>query len=401
MSSDLFKLISPVVYVIFVLSYFCSARSVKLVGPSLFFASFVAFSQNFSFVYREVHQLIQICLIVLYVNEFLRKFIVLKINFIFLILLFFVLFSFIFSVFDEDARAQLINLISVIFVVNYLFAKVVSAEVMRELMSFVAKLAVVASFVGLFEYFLNVSPRIEGTFSNPNYFAFFLGIGWCFAFEVMSGLRRKLSLCIIFMVIILSGSRVAIVFPFVHVLWSAYRCNGFRRLVTYGLVVLIFSSAILVSGASRFSNAEASEGSDAERVIFALIAYKMASDHPFTGVGWGRFAPEFSSYSSTVESIVVSAGEVNVSSQDRRVTHNDYMRILAELGWVAFFMTLFLLFTCFVRIIRYTTNEYNYIMPVWLGVVAFSMTHNNLNGAVFWFIFLLPLKFLKRKSFDI
>jgi O-antigen ligase len=398
MNSDLLKLLAPAVFFVMWLYFVLRHKSNKLAGVSFFFTSIVAFSQNFAFIYREIHQLIQIVLILPWAYALIRNNKIHKFNCVFFILLIFIGLSLIFSIFDQDARAQLINLVAAICVTNYLFSKTDTEQSMRVLMLFVAQLAIALSLIGLFEYVTNISPRIEGTFANPNYFAFFLGIGWCFAFQATKGIFKKLSLTLILTAIILSGSRIAIVFPLLQVLWYAYRLKGLKYFIGYGVFVVAFLSVVILSGVSRFSKGEASEGSDAERVIFAIIAYRMANDHPLSGVGWGRFATEFSAYSSAAEAIIVSGGIVDVSGQDRRVTHNDYMRILAELGWVAFFSALLSLVIAASMIVKNKDVAFDYIFPVWFGTVLFSATHNNLNGALFWFFFLMPFYYLRPKS---
>lgn len=397
MNSDLLKLLAPVAFLLAWLDFSRKNKSLHLIGVTLFFTSIVAFSQNFVFIYRELHQGIQILMILFATRTLIKTQKLHKFNYIFFIFLVFIIISLVFSKVDDDARVQLVNILVVIGVTNYLYNSISSASRMQVLMLFVGRLAVISSILGLIEFGINISQRVEGTFANSNYYAFFLGIGYCVVFQNMSGLRRNLSLALILMAIVLSGSRAALVFPILQFSWYVYRSKNFRSLAIYGLLGIAIAVALIASGLTRFSDVQASEGSDAERIIFAKIAYQMANDHPLTGVGWGRYISEFGSYSSTAEQIFTSAGVIDASEQDRRVTHNDYIRILAELGWIAFITSLISLFVGFIKIVKNKNHELGYIFPVWLGTVIFSFTHNNLNGALFWFVFLLPFYFFRNK----
>lgn len=398
MNSDLLKLLAPLAFLLAWIDFSRKNKSSHLIGAALFFTSIVAFSQNFVFIYREIHQSIQMLMILFATRSLIKTKKIHKFNYIFITFLFFICISLIFSKINDDAYAQLLNFLVAIGVTNYLYNSISSTQKMQVLMLFVGRLAVILSILGLIEFGANISERIEGTFANSNYYAFFLGIGYCFVFQSTSDLRRNFSLLLILIAIVFSGSRAALIFPMLQFFWYLYRSKNFRSLVSYGIFGLVITAAIIASGLTRFSDVEASEGSDAERIIFAKIAFLMVSDHPFTGVGWGRYISEFGSYSSTAEQIFTSAGVIDASGQDRRVTHNDYIRILAELGWIAFLASLISLFVGFVKTVKNKNHEFGYIFPVWLGTAIFSFTHNNLNGALFWFIFLFPFYFLRNKQ---
>lgn len=398
MNSDLLKLVAPMVFVFIWLDFCRKNRSMYLIGATLFFTSIAAFSQNFSFIYREIHQAIQVLIILFTLRVLMRTNKLHRVNLIFLVFFAFIGISLISSGIDDDARGQFINFLVVIGVTNYLYKSISSASRMQLLIEFIGRLAVFSSIIGLIEFLANTSQRIEGTFANPNYYAFFLGIGFCAIFQRISSLRRNLSLALILMAMILSGSRAALAFPIMQFVWHVYCLKNLRSLVIYGVLGLFIIVALTASELTRFSDVQASEGSDAERIIFAKIAYKMASDHPLTGVGWGRYISEFGNYSSSAERIFTSSGVVDAEDQDRRVTHNDYVRILAELGWIAFFASIISLFVGFAKFLKNKDNEIAYIFPIWLGVVIFSFAHNNLNTALFWFFFLLPFYYFRGVS---
>lgn len=398
MTYDILKMLAPMFFLPLWLDFSLRKKSIHLALMALFFTSTVAFSSNFTFIFREIHQSILLLMFFFAALMLIKTKKIHKFNYIFLILLVFICISLVHPVIEEDIYKQIFNLIMIIGVSNYLYYGLANTLWMRALMLFIGQLAVIAAIVGLIEYGTGVSQRIEGTFSNPNYYAFFLGIGYCITHQVMTGLRRHLSLILIIVAIILSGSRVAIMFPIITWLWDAYRFNKIKHWITLGVSIIFLLGIMILSDYSRFSNTEATEGSDAERILLIKIAYRMAEDNPFTGVGWGRFSTEFNNYSSTSERIYLLSGVVDMAEQESRVSHNDLLRVLSELGWGAFIMTLILLVVGLMRIIKNKNHELNYISPVWLGIVIFSLTHNNLNSSLFWILFLLPFYFFKGKA---
>lgn len=398
MQAELLKLIAPVALVILWLNFARRKPSVQLAGAALFFTSIAAFSQNFSLFYRELHQAIQVCLVLLFGATALRTKQIHKYNVLFIGLLFFIGISLAFSRFDHDARAQLLNIALAIGVTNFLFCSISREIRFRLLIEFVSRLTVLLAALGLVEFGGALTPRIEVTFSNPNYLAFFLGVGYCLISYEMRGWRRIASMALVLVAIILSGSRAALAFPVLHFAWYTYRSENLGRSLIYAVAVVVAIFGALASGLTRFSDTDASEASDAERVIFAKIAYDMANEHPLTGVGWGRFVSEFASYSTAADRVVISRGIVDVSQNERRVTHNDLLRILAELGWAALVVSVVALSVGFLKLVANRKHEHSFIFPVWTGTVLFSLTHNNMNGALFWFLFLLPFYFFRAKS---
>lgn len=70
-------------------------------------------------------------------------------------------------------------------------------------------------------------------------------------------------------------------------------------------------------------------------------------------MGWvgEDFPAEFKNYTYISNNLLFKGVEVDASGQDRRVTHNDLVRILAELGFPAFLLAIgFLLYNIFILI---------------------------------------------------
>lgn len=388
---EFIKLFAPALilgaWVIFALR----VKSPSLIGVGLFFASYVGFSQNFSFVYRELHQGIQILLTAVFILYSIRTGRILRVNVIFGVFLFFIGISLIFAPMDEDAKSQLLNYLVAVCVANYLFVSLRTIKDLDKVMRFVAGLSVLLALFGFVEFLFNAAGRAEATFSNPNYYGLFLGVGFCVVFASWRGWRRNFALVLIVLAIFMSESRSAIVFPVLQFLWIIYREGRFLKFLPIAMTLLLAATFIFYSGSSRYADTDQKEASDAERIIFAGIALRIANDHPLTGVGWGRFISEFGNYSSSAEQVfIASGGVIDASKQDRRVTHNDFLRILAELGLIVFTMAIAFVIYGAKVIVKKRGFGLDYMPPIWFGLLLFSMGHNNMNGAFFWFFLLLP-----------
>lgn len=391
MNPETIKLLAPPFFFILWFLYALRSKDMYLSGATLFLTSYVACSQNFSLYYREIHQLVQIGLIgvsvcfVLYTGQILR------INRIFAWVLGFILLSLLANHIDTDARAQLINFVAAIGVANFLFLLCTDEKRCSDMLKFTIMLACIAAILSVLEFMGAPFTRAEATFANPNYLGYFLGIGFCLAAAMPTFVPRWVSLPLIVAGILATGSRSALLFPALHVACVIFFTGSLRRKILYGAVTGVVIVTLMATNISRFTDVEASQSSDAERIIFSMIAFRMANDNPLFGVGWGRFIAEFENFSSTAEQILTEAGAVDVSRQDRRVTHNDFIRILAELGWVACGLSLLFTSLYLIFIVKNISINQIHLLSLWLGTVAFSLTHNNMNGAMFWFIYLFPL----------
>jgi O-antigen ligase len=394
MNPDFIKFCAAAVGLILFLDFSLRAKNKHLNLVVLYFTSLAIFAQNFNFYFRELHQFIQICIILIAlqgwgsVNSLNSKFMLFGI---------FILISFLFNPFDEEAQIQAFNYLVIVFVVNYLFFKIKSILELVIVFKFIGRLTIALSILGIFEYVTNPLERIEVSFANPNYLGLFLGVGFCFVRNYSLSFERYFGSFCILCAIIFSGSRAAFAIPVFYLLWMTYVEHGFKKAVLYSVASVALIVAILLSGLTRFSDVDSSQSSDAERQIIARVAVNMALDHPYNGVGWGRFIGEFQNYSNNVDAIILAAGTVDVSKEDRRVTHNDLLRILSELGFLAFFLSLMFVIKNLLILNKFKNSDISYMPPIWMGFIFFSMTHNNLNTAYSWFFLMLPFVAIKRK----
>jgi len=347
-------------------------------------------SSNFGFIYRELHQSIQILLIVVFFMNVLRYRRLHGVNKIIAGFLFFVLISLVSAPFDDDMRKQLINLVASICTVNFLFLATKNKTDLNLIVNFIGKLAVLLAALGLLEALSGFGGRISVTFSNPNYYGLFLGVGSCAILSNWNGYKRNLSFFLVLVAIILSGSRSAVAFPVIQILWSTYSSGRLLRLVPIVATLLLSAFIVLNFSSTRFTDSQRLVSSDAERVFFAKVALRMADENPFSGVGWGRFISEFENFSSIAERNLNIRVYYERSERRRRVTHNDYVRILAELGWLAFVAAVVCSLVGLLVLYRRRSFDVPYLLPAYFGMILYSLGHNNMNSAFFWYFFLLP-----------
>lgn len=398
MTLDLIKAIAPVFFVISWLVSYRKSHGTYLNLSLLLLASYASMSSNFSFFYREAFQFFQLVSMVILCIHFFKFRTFNKVMRFFLGLYLIAVSSIVFSVFDMDARTQILNLLAVTLVASFLSIAIRGKDEIVLLLLFLSKIAVIAACVGIFEFFACGSDRVEATFSNSNYYAYFLGLGVC---VVLVGRPRFMwiKFALICAAIVMSGSRSALIFPFLHFAWRGYISKRLTKKVVMFVVFVMLGTLLASAKFVRMNDSKDVAGSDLERLAFAGVAYRMALDHPLAGVGWGRFPAEFSKYATKTDIIYASSGaEMDISQQDRRVTHNDFMRILAELGFMAGLLTVF--YAIRIGVIAFSIREEFFvcIFPMWMGNIFFSLTHNNLNSFIFWLIFLLPVIFLQVKN---
>lgn len=360
----------------------------KIIFLLFFLTVFSACSSNFSFIYREGFQFVQFLMIFYFIIVLIKVKKLKKTLIYMFIFLLFILFSLIGNSLDSDYISQTINFIALFGVLGFLLNQIKSKENLYILLKYIGEISFVLAILGVMEFLLTGTPRVETTFANPNYYSLFLGIGFCCLYNFKINLKW-LKLLVILLAIILSGSRSGILFPLIQFFWALYLDKKYLK-----LIFLTFIGASIL-GTLSLRDKEATSGSDAERMVFAKMAIEMAKDHPLNGVGWGRFPAEFKNYTDISNNLLFKGVEVDASGQDRRVTHNDLIRILAELGFPAFLIAIgFLLYNIFILIKFKSFNEV-FLLPVWLGVILFSLGHNNMNSIIFWFFLFFPLIFLR------
>lgn len=381
---EIFKIISPIILFSYWINHSRTQSNNLNILMSLLVVSFVSFSSNFFSIYRELYQITQMLLIFCFIYLVLRGSRISQVILYMLSFALLVFFSFFGNEIDSDSLVQTVNFISIFGVIGFTSFVFKYEENIYIFVDFLGRIAFLVAILGIIEFLVIKSPRIELTFANPNYYAFFLGLGFCAVFISSKQFLFKTKLFVILIAIILSGSRAGLAFPILQFIWYLYIEKKYLRI---GVIMFLLSIAYFNLNIDRGGN---TDGSDAERLLFSKIAIQMAKDNPYNGVGWGRFPAEFSNYNN-IKPVSINDVDIDASSQDRRVTHNDLLRILSELGVLAFFMSVFfILYILFILLKRKGFSE-AFLLPSWAGLILFSLTHNNMNSVFFWIYLFLPL----------
>lgn len=392
--TDFFKIITPLLLLLSLTYYYRRSGFVlqKLFLVWLF--SFFSFGQNYVLNLRDLHQVIQVTLSFLAILYCVNTNSLTKPPISFLIFGFFIFISLFFNEFDSDASSATINFFSIfVFFWAFIYRKDVLLN-FDIILKFWCVSAVILSLAAVLESLVSSIGRAEVTFANPNYLAYVLGVGFCLT-HVLKTKSIVLIRLIIFAGILATASRSGIVFVALFLLSEIWYSKSAKRKLLMSMI-LVMGVIFIVTFLQK--NRDGSEASDGERLLISNIVLEIVQDKPIVGVGWGRFINEFGNYAANIPNIVLSTGdEIDFDNRERLVTHNDYFRIASELGLPALIMALFATLMNFKLLLKLQPQVRQWLFPVWLGVVAFSLGHNNLNNVTFWIFFWMPYLYTRLK----
>jgi putative inorganic carbon (HCO3(-)) transporter len=125
-----------------------------------------------------------------------------------------------------------------------------------------------------------------------------------------------------------------------------------RLLFRVGVIALLLTAVVPASVWNRFGTlrhatstttldeVDGAEGSARQRFEIWRVGWKIARDHPLTGVGIGAYKPNHEQYALRPE--------FNPTAQGGRDTHSLYLNVLAETGYPGLLLYLGMLLTVFV-----------------------------------------------------
>ena len=163
-------------------------------------------------------------------------------------------------------------------------------------------------------------------------------------------------------------------------------------IITLLILGAFYYAAINVTGYTERVSVDSMEKEKySERVVLWKAAWNIGIDHPLTGVGLQNF--QF--YSAQYITEELGAERVSFSRGD---AHNTFLLILAEGGFIAFFLLLLMIFIFFrdIRLLRKAfknNTEYTHLLAgLEAGMVAFlfaNMFHSMAYmESFYWFLFL-------------
>ncbi|MBG9452130.1 hypothetical protein ABE67_22910 [Cytobacillus firmus] len=275
-------------------------------------------------------------------------------------------------------NSYLLNLIYVLVFSFYSFNTITSTQQMEQTFRIFVINTYVLTLCAILEYYLVGINRPEVGLGNPNYFGLYIFIGLICALFINKRVSSYILLIVLVAYsIILSGSNTIILIILIQfIFWMIVRANsktlfrlfwiGFGSITTFYMYVTI-SFNYANSGLLQYFVKE----DDLSRIYIWKGAWNTFSSNIFHGVGYGNLLIPFA---------------------DREfVTHNDYLRILGEVGLIGFIVLAFYFIFIINRLNLFKQRTTLFLGFFFLAILVFSLTHNNMNSILFWWFISLPL----------
>ena len=392
----------------------------------LIFVSYLFFATNYSNFgfsgdpFRYIHRLIGVILILIILAHIVRY----KINLFkdkvpIILSMFFI--AIVLSYVGNDIYLPYYyhyarNFIFVSAIVLYLYYFIDSNEKLFELFDLIIYLTLIVSFFTLIEtFFLGYNSRVDLYFGNPNYLAISLIPGFTISLFSSSKIFKVISLLILF-AIFCTGSRAAELAAIFSLSTYIYSKNFNKIFLVPALIAAISLSFIF------YDKIVINKDSSISRLAFAAITFNIFQEEPLNGIGYGQFRRDFHKYvdfevfelknHEVNESYIANnpttpflkTGIYNTMDEENirfikneinkeKMTHNDLLTIISELGLIGVLCVVFLFFKIYVELKKLLLQhrEYSYLSIALIGSsLIFSLFHNNMTSIMFWFVIFIP-----------
>ena len=392
-----FKMIIPIINLIGTIVFIKNRKlSRKVTFVIILFYGLFNLSANFSLIYRYLYQFI----IFAFSLYSLRLIILRRKTFLFHYFFFFFLVSVLLSYFinsgfnSSSANTSLVNYILVMISsigISTIFIQ--EKNILLHLSDYLRKLLFYNSILIILIFvYSGFGYRVEYTFSNTNYLAFFLGASMIFIHMIsLSDIKDNVTPMLLLAAIFCTGSRsiLFIALPFYFFLYLRKKPWLFILLTIIAIPLVINFTEKLGEMARVKDIAE--DASILQRYEIFLVVKNIFEAKPLFGIGYGRFIEEFKYY--------LDGDIVLLHAIDEIVTHNDYYRVLAELGLFGLFLFLFYIFKNAFYLLKI---KYDFaVLFLFMLAVSYSFTHNNLNSFLFWLMASMPYIYYQRKKYKI
>ena len=394
---EFFKMIIPIINLIGTIVFIKNRKlNKKVTFVIILFYGLFNLSANFSLIYRYLYQFI----IFAFSLYSLRLIILRRKTFLFHYFFFFFLVSVLLSYFINSgfnssiANTSLINYILVMTSsIGVCTIFIQEKNILLHLSDYLRKLLFYNSILIILIFiYSGFGYRVEYTFSNTNYLAFFLGASMIFIHMIsLSDIKDNVTPMLLLAAIFCTGSRsiLFIALPFYFFLYLRKKPWLFILLTIIAIPLVINFTEKLGEMARVKDIAE--DASILQRYEIFLVVKNIFEAKPLFGIGYGRFIEEFKYY--------LDGDIVLLHAIDEIVTHNDYYRVLAELGLFGMFLFLFYIFKNAFYLLRI---KYDFaVLFLFILAVSYSFTHNNLNSFLFWLMVSMPYIYYQRKKYKI
>jgi O-antigen ligase len=198
-----------------------------------------------------------------------------------------------------------------------------------------------------------------------------------------------------------TGSRAAeLSVVFIVLLFVLFNIKQLNKAYLIVSLLIVTSTSILF-----FDKIVTNQDFNGTRGVLAKITLNVFNEHPINGMGYGQFRKSFSRY---VDEDIRKIGNIEIekalaenTENAEKMTHNDFLTIVAELGLIGLAFVIFLFYKLYVelkKLLLHSRNNYFLSISLIGSSLIFSLFHNNLTSFVFWFILFVP--FIMNRNYE-
>jgi len=290
------------------------------------------------------------------------------------------------------------NFIFIALIVMYLYLILDTDEKVQELFQLIIAITVVLSLFVVVEVLqIGWQSRVRLFYSNPNYLGYALLPGLVLAIFSKQKYKQLVVPLIIFS-IFATGSRAAeLSVVFIVLLFIFFNIKQLNKAYLAVSLLVVISTLMLF-----FDKIVTNQDFNGTRGVLAKITLNVFNEHPINGMGYGQFRKSFSRY---VDEDIRKIGNIEIekalAENAEKMTHNDFLTIVAELGLIGLVFIIFLFYKLYnelKKLLLHSRNDYFLSIGLMGGSLIFSLFHNNLTSFVFWFILFVP--FIMNRNYE-
>jgi len=365
----------------------------------LIFISYLVFATNytnygldfdiFRYLHRGVGVLVAIALVVyIYrgrVNVFKEQTVIILALFLLTLLLSFIGNDIYMAYYIHYVR----NFVFVASIVAYLYFVLDSNDKLEELFKLIVAITILLAVFIVVEVLQIGWGRSWLFYSNPNYLGYALLPGLVLVIFSKQNYKQLIVPLIIFS-IFATGSRAAeLSVVFIVLLFIFFNIKQLNKSYLAVSLLIVISTLILF-----FDKIVTNQDFNGTRGVLAKISLNVFNEHPINGMGYGQFRKSFSRY---VDEDIRKIGNIEIekalAENAEKMTHNDFLTIVAELGLIGLVFVIFLFYKLYgelKKLLLHSRNNYFLSIGLIGSSLIFSLFHNNLTSFVFWFILFVP-----------
>jgi O-antigen ligase len=373
----------------------------------LIFISYLVFATNytnygldfdiFRYLHRGVGVLVAIALVVyIYrgrVNVFKEQTVIILALFLLTLLLSFIGNDIYMAYYIHYVR----NFVFVASIVAYLYFVLDSNDKLEELFKLIVAITILLAVFIVVEVLQIGWGRSWLFYSNPNYLGYALLPGLVLVIFSKQNYKQLIVPLIIFS-IFATGSRAAeLSAVFIVLLFVFFNIKQLNKAYLAVSLLIVISTSILF-----FDKIVTNQDFNGTRGVLAKISLNVFNERPINGMGYGQFRKSFGRY---IDEDIRKIGNIEIekalAENAEKMTHNDFLTIVAELGLIGLVFVIFLFYKLYGelnKLLLHSRNNYFLSIGLIGGSLIFSLFHNNLTSFVFWFILFAP--FIMNRNYE-